>query len=86
MHLATPRNSYPPNAYGYNKSMFGAWPPNIQPYTSRPVLGYYCIYRARAGEAGWIPDCPNITSTLEAHATELHAAGVDFVVLDHTSA
>lgn len=71
----------PPTAYGYNKTMFGVWPPEAQAYTSRPVLGYKCIYRARRGEVGWIPDCSDIESTLKTHATELYSAGVDFVVV-----
>lgn len=51
----------------------------------RPKLGFYCIYRARPGETGWVPDCPNIETTLATHAAQLIAAGVDHVVVDGTN-
>ncbi len=54
-------------------------------WMSHPKLGFYCIYRARAGETGYVPDCPDITTTLSTHAAQLVAAGVDYVVLDETN-
>ena len=54
-------------------------------YNARPQLGFYCIYRARPGETGWVPDCPDIETTLAQHAAQLVAAGVDHVVLDATN-
>ena len=50
-----------------------------------PRKGFYCIYRKRPGEKGLVPDCPNITETLTAHASELLQAGIDFVALDGTN-
>ena len=50
-----------------------------------PKKGFYCIYRKRTGEKGLAPDCPNITETLSAHASELLQAGIDFVALDGTN-
>lgn len=54
-------------------------------YHVKPKLGFYCVYRARAGETGYVPDCPNIETTLTTHAAQLIAAGVDHVVLDATN-
>ena len=51
----------------------------------QPQLGYYCLYRARAGETGAVPDCKNIEATTATHAAELIAAGIDHVVLDATN-
>ena len=50
-----------------------------------PRKGFYCIYRKCPGEKGLAPDCPNITETLTAHASELLQAGIDFVALDGTN-
>ena len=54
-------------------------------YQVRPKLGFYCIYRARSGETGHLPDCPGIENTLATHAAQLVAAGVDHVVMDATN-
>lgn len=54
-------------------------------YQARPSLGFYCLYRARPGEAGLIPDCPGISTTAARHAELLVAAGVDHVVVDATN-
>lgn len=54
-------------------------------YQVRPKLGFYCLYRARAGETGHVPDCPDIEKTAATHAAQLVAAGVDHVVLDATN-
>jgi hypothetical protein len=54
-------------------------------YMTRPALGYYCIYEARDGGAGYVPDCPNIRATLTTHAEQLLGAGVDHVVVDDTN-
>lgn len=54
-------------------------------YQTKPKLGFYCIYRARTGETGVVPDCPDIETTLETHAKQLIAAGVDHVVIDATN-
>jgi len=54
-------------------------------YHSRPKLGFYCVYRARPGETGVVPDCPDIEKTLSTHASQLIAAGVDHVVIDATN-
>ncbi|CAN5618791.1 hypothetical protein BH09MYX1_BH09MYX1_13950 [soil metagenome] len=51
----------------------------------KPKLGYYCIYRARQGETGAVPDCKNVTATLTTHAAELVAAGIDHIVVDATN-
>jgi hypothetical protein len=51
----------------------------------RPNLGFYCIYRARSGETGVVPDCPDISVTLATHAAQLIAAGIDHVVIDATN-
>ena len=51
-----------------------------------PALGIYCLYRKRANEtAGPIPDCPEASRVLAAHAAELSAAGFDFVAPDATN-
>lgn len=55
-------------------------------YHAKPSeLGFYCIYRKRAGEAGIVPDCPNITQTLTVQAQQLTSAGVDYVAMDGTN-
>jgi hypothetical protein len=54
-------------------------------WQARPQLGFYCIYRARPGETGHVPDCPDIEKTLTQHAAQLVAAGVDHVVIDATN-
>lgn len=54
-------------------------------YNARPKLGFYCIYRARTGEPGVVPDCPNIETTLATHAQQLIDAGIDHVVIDATN-
>lgn len=54
-------------------------------YQAKPKLGFYCVYRARPGETGHIPDCPDIEKTLTTHAAQLVAAGVDHVVIDATN-
>ena len=54
-------------------------------WNARPKLGFYCLYRARAGETGWVPDCPDIEATAARHAEQLVAAGVDFIVIDATN-
>lgn len=54
-------------------------------YHVRPKLGFYCVYRARPGETGHTPDCPDIEKTLTTHAAQLVAAGVDHVILDATN-
>ena len=51
-----------------------------------PALGMYCAYRKRANEsAGPMPDCPEASRVLAAHAAELSAAGFDFVAPDATN-
>lgn len=54
-------------------------------YHARPKLGFYCLYRARSGETGHVPDCLDIEKTATTHAEQLLAAGVDHVVLDATN-
>lgn len=54
-------------------------------YQSEPQAGFYCIYRARPGEAGVVPDCPGISATLARHAAELSGSGIDFVTADGTN-
>ena len=49
---------------------------------------FYCIYRKRSNETTspcGLPDCPNITQTLQRHAAMLLSAGVDFVTVDSTN-
>ena len=51
-----------------------------------PALGMYCLYRKRGNESfGPIPDCPETSTVLQAHAAELSAAGFDFVAPDATN-
>jgi hypothetical protein len=51
-----------------------------------PALGPYCFYRKRASEAvGIIPDCPEASRVLNAHADELSAAGFEFIAPDATN-
>ncbi|EDQ91439.1 uncharacterized protein MONBRDRAFT_36118 [Monosiga brevicollis MX1] len=54
-------------------------------YNVEPALGFYCLYRARAGEPGLVPDCPNITQTATAHAKLLVDMGIDYVMVDVTN-
>jgi hypothetical protein len=54
-------------------------------YQAKPARGFYCVYRKRPGEAGVAPDCDNIQQTLQAHAAELHEAGVSYIVVDMTN-
>lgn len=60
-------------------------------YHSRPVGtswngGFYCLYTKRPNETtGWIPDCQGVNETLALHASQLVAAGVDFLILDSTN-
>eukprot|EP01105_Mastigella_eilhardi_P002538 TRINITY_DN1316_c0_g1_i7.p1 TRINITY_DN1316_c0_g1~~TRINITY_DN1316_c0_g1_i7.p1 ORF type:complete len:471 (+),score=105.20 TRINITY_DN1316_c0_g1_i7:1925-3337(+) len=54
-------------------------------YHVTPQLGFYCIYRHRTGETGYIPDCDNITYTLTTQAQWLTDASVDFVVVDSSN-
>lgn len=54
-------------------------------YQAQPANGFYCIYRRRPGEPGLLPDCPGITETLTRHASQLLAAGVDYVTADGTN-
>ena len=54
-------------------------------FHAEPLGGYYCIYSARPGQPGIVPDCPGITGTLTRHAAQLVHAGVDYVVLDSTN-
>jgi len=51
-----------------------------------PALGMYCLYRKRSNESsGPIPDCPEASRVLQAHAAELSAAGFAFVAPDATN-
>jgi len=50
-----------------------------------PAAGPYCLYRARAGEPGLLPDCAGIPATAARHAAALLEAGVDFVAADATN-
>jgi len=54
-------------------------------WQARPALGPYCIYRARPGEAGVIPDCEGIPATIGQQAAWFAAAGVDFITSDGTN-
>ncbi len=54
-------------------------------YHATPSAGFYCLYRARPGEASPLPDCPNISATAKRHAEQLITAGIDYVVLDATN-
>jgi len=54
-------------------------------YQERPADGFYCIYRARPGEAGIVPDCTGINATLQRHATQLTSAGIQYVTVDATN-
>ena len=51
----------------------------------QPALGYYCLYRARPGQAAPIPDCENITQTATRHAALLVEAGLDYIAIDVTN-
>eukprot|EP01121_Diplochlamys_sp_Union-15-3_P014167 TRINITY_DN4485_c0_g1_i2.p1 TRINITY_DN4485_c0_g1~~TRINITY_DN4485_c0_g1_i2.p1 ORF type:complete len:586 (-),score=88.64 TRINITY_DN4485_c0_g1_i2:53-1558(-) len=54
-------------------------------YQSTPQLGFYCLYRKRPNEAGYMPDCLNISSTLRTHAKWLLDAGINFIATDSTN-
>ncbi|KAH3766162.1 hypothetical protein Pelo_2047 [Pelomyxa schiedti] len=54
-------------------------------YHVTPELGFYCIYRHRPSETGYIPDCSNITGTLTQQAQWLVDAGVDYIVVDSSN-
>lgn len=49
-------------------------------------MGMYCSYAKRANESvGPIPDCPEATRVLTAHAAELASAGFEWVAPDATN-
>lgn len=51
-----------------------------------PEAGFYCLYRAREGDASPpVPDCPGIPEVARSHADLLVEAGVDFVFADLTN-
>lgn len=55
---------------------------------AQPALGFYCLWRARAGDPPPSPpmdDCANISATARAHAQMLLEAGVDYVSVDVTN-
>ena len=54
-------------------------------YQHRPALGVYCLYRARPGEPGIVPDCPNISTTAATQAAWMSSAGLDYAFFDHTN-
>jgi hypothetical protein len=54
-------------------------------YQHMPELGFYCMYRKRAGENGISPDCQNITHTATRQAAWMSAAGLDYTFFDHTN-
>ena len=57
-------------------------------YNAQPQLGFYCLWRARAGDPAPTPpldDCANISATAEAHARMLVDAGFDYVAVDITN-
>ena len=54
-------------------------------YMSKPLAGYYCVYRHQPGDTPNIPDCPNIPQTTRRQAQELLQAGVDYVATDATN-
>ncbi len=54
-------------------------------YHSEPEPGFYCLYRARDGEDGVLPDCEGTASVAATHARQLWDAGVDFVYVDLTN-
>jgi len=54
-------------------------------FNVQPALGFYCLYRARAGQTPPIPDCVNITRTATGHASLLTGAGIDYVSVDVTN-
>jgi hypothetical protein len=50
---------------------------------AQPALGFYCLWRARAGDPPPSPpmdDCLNISATVRAHAQMLLEAGIDYAV------
>ena len=57
-------------------------------YGAQPQLGFYCLWRARAGDPAPSPplaDCANISTTAAAHAAMLISAGFDYVAADVTN-
>lgn len=54
-------------------------------FQEQPARGFYCIYTNRPGQPGDIPNCANVTGVLTEHASQLLAAGVDYVVTDSTN-
>ena len=76
--------SYPNGSLALD-DVYGPAKLNADIYNAQPALGYYCLYRARPGQVAPIPDCPNISTTAEAHARMLTAAGFDYVAVDVTN-
>jgi hypothetical protein len=55
-------------------------------WQEQPLLGWYCLYRKRWNEAvGILPDCANISGTIDAQTDWFAEAGVDFVTADGTN-
>jgi hypothetical protein len=54
-------------------------------FNVQPEPGFYCLYRARPGQAPPLPDCANVSRTAAAHAATLTAAGFDYVTVDITN-
>ena len=54
-------------------------------YNVQPQQGFYCLYRARPGQAPPLPDCANISQTAAAHARLLTGMGLDYVAVDVTN-
>lgn len=63
--------------HGLNGDIYGATPVE---------LGFYCLYRARAGDPSPpLPDCANTTGVTTRHAAMLTGAGFDYVAVDVTN-
>lgn len=51
----------------------------------RSEYGYYCTYAKRPGEVGIGADCPGARDTVRQQANLMTAAGLDYMLFDHTN-
>jgi hypothetical protein len=71
-----------------NKTLADVFPistKNKDIYNVQPKLGFYCLCSPRTPNETYMPNCPNIKSTLEAHAEMLHKGGFDYIAIDITN-
>ena len=54
-------------------------------YNVQPKLGFYCLCSPRTSNETYMPNCPNIKSTLKKHAEMLYNGGFDYIAIDITN-